>query len=294
LLIGKSSISNQKSEISNSARPTTIEVEVMERISSRQNPLVRQFRDVARGDVAGAMLLDGEHVIDEALKSGVAIDVAAFGERLGKGDLAERMQRAGAKIVLVTDAVLNAISPVHTPSGVVGIARRPVEKLEDLFAREPQLIAMLHDVQDPGNVGAVVRAAEGCGATGVVCSEGTADPFGWKALRGAMGSAFRLPVAARQPLAEALAMARSKGLRVFATTARGGTSLPHCDLRGPSAIIFGGEGAGLSEDLLRAADAHLTIPMQPPVESLNVAIAAALVIYEAARQRLGHTANVTV
>jgi RNA methyltransferase, TrmH family len=290
----KSSISNQKSEISISSRPTTIEVEIMERISSRQNPLVKQFRDVARGDVAGAMLLDGEHVIDEALESGVTIDVAAFGERLGQGPLADRVRRAGVKIVLVTDAVLDAISPVKTPSGVVGIARRPEDRLEDFFAREPQLIAMLHDVQDPGNVGAVVRAAEGCGATGVICSDGTADPFGWKALRGAMGSAFRLPVGARQPLSEAIAMARAKGLRVFATTARGGTPLPHCDLRRPSAIIFGGEGAGLPDDLLQAADARLTIPMQPPVESLNVAIAAALVFYEAARQRQGHSANVIV
>ena len=89
-------------------------------------------------------------------------------------------------------------------------------------------------------------------------------------------------------------MARAKGLRVFATTARGGTPLPHCDLRRPSAIIFGGEGAGLPDDLLQAADARLTIPMQPPVESLNVAIAAALVFYEAARQRQGHSANVIV
>ncbi len=266
----------------------------MERITSRQNPLVKQFRDVAHGDVDGAMLLDGEHVIDEALESGVTIDVAAFGERLGKGRLAERLQRAGATIVLVTDAVLDAISPVKTPSGVVGIARRPDEGIEDLLAREPQLIAMLHDVQDPGNVGAVVRAAEGCGATGIICSQGTADPFGWKALRGAMGSAFRLPVATRQPLSEAIAMAHAKGLRVFGTTPRGGTSLPHCDLRGPSAIIFGGEGAGLPDDLLQAAGARLTIPMRPPVESLNVAIAAALVFYEAARQRQGHTDNVTV
>jgi TrmH family RNA methyltransferase len=266
----------------------------MERISSRQNRLVKQFRDVARGDVVGAMLLDGEHVIDEALGSGVVIDVLAFGERLKNGLRADRMQRAGAKMVLVTDSVLRAISPVHTPSGVVGIARRPAGRLDDVFAREPHLIAILHDVQDPGNVGAIVRAAEGCGATGIICSERTADPFGWKALRGAMGSAFRLPIAAGQPLAEAISRARSKGLRVFATTARGGTSLPQCDLRGPSAIVFGGEGAGLSEDLLRAADARLTIPMHPPVESLNVAIAAALVIYEAARQRLGHTANVTV
>jgi TrmH family RNA methyltransferase len=266
----------------------------MERISSRQNPLVKQFRDVAHGDVGDAMLLDGEHLIEEALVSGVALEVAAFGERLANGPLADRLRREGVKVVLVTDAVLSAMSPVQTPSGVVGIAHRPTATLENVFATRPQLIAVLHDVQDPGNVGAVVRAAEGCGATGVICSERTADPFGWKALRGAMGSTFRLPVAAGQPLDEAIALARAKGLLLFATTARGGTSLPECDLRGPAAVIFGGEGAGLPAVLIAAADARLTIPMKAPVESLNVAIAAALVLYEAARQRHADTVHVTL
>ena len=266
----------------------------IERISSRQNPRVTQFRDVAHGRVPDAMLLDGEHLIEEALVSGVPIDVAAFGERLGNGPLADRLRREGVTVVLVTDAVLSAISPVQAPSGVVGIARRPVTTLEGVFATKPPLVAVLHDVQDPGNVGAVVRAAEGCGATGVVCSERTADPFGWKALRGAMGSTFRLPVAAGRTLDEAIAQARASGLRVFATTARGGTSLPECDLRGPAAVIFGGEGAGLPAALIEAADARLTIPMQAPVESLNVAIAAALVLYEAARQRHRDTVHVTL
>ena len=147
------------------------------------------------------------------------------------------------------------------------------------------MVLMLSQVQDPGNVGAIIRAAEACGATGVVAGEGTADPFGWKALRGAMGSTFRLPVASGQTLADAVASARAAGLRVFATAAREGTPLAACDLRGPSAILFGGEGAGLPQDLLDASDERLTIPMRPPVESLNVAIAAALVLYEAARQR---------
>jgi RNA methyltransferase, TrmH family len=266
----------------------------IERISSRQNPLVGQFRDVAHGRVADAMLLDGEHLIEEALVSGVAINVAAFGERLGNGPLPDRLRHEGVTVVLVTDAVLSAISPVQTPSGVVGIARRPAASLEGVFAATPALVAVLQDVQDPGNVGAVVRAAEGCGATGVVCSEHSADPFGWKALRGAMGSTFRLPVAAGRPLDAALALARSRGLRVFATTARGGTSLPECDLRGPAAVIFGGEGTGLPAALIEAADARLTIPMKAPVESLNVAIAAALVLYEAARQRHRETVHVAL
>ena len=147
------------------------------------------------------------------------------------------------------------------------------------------MVLMLSQVQDPGNVGAIIRAAEACGATGVVAGEGTADPFGWKALRGAMGSTFRVPVATGHTLAEAVAAARAAGLRVFATGARDGTPLAACDLRGPSAILFGGEGAGLPQDLQDASDERLTIPMRPPVESLNVAIAAALVLYEAARQR---------
>ena len=257
----------------------------MERISSRQNALVKQFRDVAQGDVEDAMLLDGNHLIEEALTSGVTVDVAAFGERLATSALASRLHDAHTRVVVVSDVVLDAMSPVQSPSGSVAIARRPAASLERVLAKKPELLLLLHDVQDPGNVGAVVRAAEGCGATGVVCSERTADPFGWKALRGAMGSSFRIPLAVRQSLLQAVAAARTRGVRVYAATARLGAPLPECDLRVPAAIMLGGEGGGLPDELVAAADARLTIPMQAPVESLNVAIAAALVIYEAARQR---------
>jgi TrmH family RNA methyltransferase len=265
----------------------------IDRISRRQNALVRQFREVAQGDDADRMLLDGEHLIEEALESGVDIEVAAFVERLVAGPLARRLPTATRKVI-VTDAVLNAISPVRSPSGAVAIARRPSSDLDRVFTRTPQLVLLVHDVQDPGNVGAIVRAAEGCGATGIVCSERTADPFSWKALRGSMGSSLRVPLAARQPLPSAIAVAREKGLRIFATDARGGTPLPACNLRLPAAIVLGGEGGGLPASVIEIADERLTIPMQPPVESLNVATAAALVIYEAARQRHRERVHVTV
>jgi TrmH family RNA methyltransferase len=263
----------------------------MDRISSRQNPIVKQFRDVARGEVQDAMLLDGEHLIQEALASGIPLQMVAAADRLSHSETADRAQRAGARIVVVTDAVLSAISPVRTPSGIVAIASRPVSRLEDVFARTPPLVVMLHDVQDPGNVGAIVRAAEACGATGIICSEGTADPFGWKALRGAMGSTLRLPTASKQYLPDAIGRARASGLRVFALTAHAGTLLPHCDLSAPAAIVLGGEGAGLPPHILEAADTRLTIAMQSPVESLNVAVAAALVLYEASRQRTAVVSN---
>jgi TrmH family RNA methyltransferase len=260
----------------------------VERISSRQNPIVKRFRAVADSP-DDHVLLDGAHLLEDALASGIGVDFVAV--RDGDTDshaarLADRAARHGARVVAVTGAVLSAISPVRHPSGVVAIARRRPATLADALERAPQLVLMLADVQDPGNVGAIIRAAEGCGATGVVASGGSADPFGWKALRGSMGSAFRLPVA-RQPLDGAVAAARDRGIQVIAAVPRGGTPLPLCDLRRPSAVLLGGEGTGLAADLLSRADGQVSIPMRPPVESLNVATTAALVTYEAMRQRDG-------
>ena len=255
------------------------------RISSRQNALVKRFRDVARGEDPDRMLLDGDHLLREAIGSGIRIEAAAFADRVDGIELMRGAERGGADVVRVSDQVLTAMSPVREPSGVVAVAVKPALSLDDVLAKSPALVVMLSDVQDPGNVGAVIRAAEACGATGVVCSAATADPFGWKALRGAMGSTFRVPVVSKHDLDHAIAQARARGLRVFATTAREGTPLPDCDLRTPVAILFGSEGRGLPDRIVAAADARVTIPMQRPVESLNVAVAAALVVYEAARQR---------
>jgi TrmH family RNA methyltransferase len=258
----------------------------VDRITSRQNPIVKRFRalaDSADDDV----LLDGAHLLEEALASGLPVDVVAVRDDGHDGPavrLAERAASRGARVVGVTDVVLSAMSPVRHPSGVVAIARRRATTLAEALDRAPQLVLMLADVQDPGNVGAIIRAAEGLGATGVVAGGASADPFGWKALRGSMGSAFRLPVA-RQPLSGAVDAARDRGIHVIAAVPRGGTPLPRCDLRRPSAVLLGGEGGGLTDDLISRADERLSILMRPPVESLNVATTAALVAYEAMRQR---------
>jgi TrmH family RNA methyltransferase len=256
-------------------------------ISSRQNPLVKQFRAVA-ASAGDDLLLDGPHLLDEAVTSGLGIDLVAVRDDIGQGPVAlavERAKRCGARVVAVTESVLAAMSPVRSPSGVVALARRPSCSLADALASPPQLVLMLADVQDPGNVGAIVRAADGCGATGVIASEGSADPFGWKALRGSMGSAFRIPVAARQPLDSAVRAARERGIAICGAVPRDGTPLPRCDLRRAVAVVLGGEGAGIPAELLAQVEERLTIPMRAPVESLNVSTAAALVAYEAMRQR---------
>ncbi|OFW08547.1 MAG: hypothetical protein A3H96_14820 [Acidobacteria bacterium RIFCSPLOWO2_02_FULL_67_36] len=258
-------------------------------MTSRHNPAVRRFRELARSRGTGEwMLLDGDHLVEEAIRSGVRLDLVALAEHMEeerRADIGAHAARAGATCVVVSAPVLAAMSPVKNPSGVVAIGRRPSASLDAALSISPQMVLLLDGIQDPGNFGAIVRAAEACGATGIVASEGCADPFGWKALRGGMGSTFRVRVAARQPMAEAIARARHRGARVIAAVPRGGVALPDCDLRTPSAILLGGEGGGLPEALLDAADARVSIPMRAPVESLNVAISAALVLYEAARQR---------
>jgi TrmH family RNA methyltransferase len=259
----------------------------MERISSRQNSIVKRFREL-RNPSDDFMLLDGSHVLEEALEAGTLLDVVAVRDDLAGGPMGALARRAadrGARVLCVTGAVLGAMSPVRQPSGIVAIARRQLTDVESALGHPPQMVLVLADVQDPGNVGAIVRIADACGATGMITSERSADPFGWKAIRGSMGSAFRVPVASRQPLEGALGAARARGLHLFAAAPDGGTPLPRCDLRRPSAILLGGEGPGLPGPLVELADEMLTIPMRPGVDSLNVATAAALIAYEAQRQR---------
>jgi RNA methyltransferase, TrmH family len=257
-------------------------------ISSRQNPLVAEFRAAAAHDQQ-RVLLDGPHLLREALGAGLDIEVAAFAADLGDTDELDalRQQIPLDRCVLATRPVLHAMSPARTPSGVVALARRPsASTLAAALGRPDALLVAAVDVQDPGNTGAIVRAAEAGGATAVVTTSSGADPFGWKALRGAMGSAFRLPLARVSSPAELIAHARSAGLQVVAAIGRSGVPYYDVDLKGPTAVLLGAEGTGLPAAIVDAADLRVSIPMAPQVESLNVAVTAALLVYEARRQRL--------
>ena len=257
-------------------------------ITSRRNPLVARFRDAAERGSNGLMLLDGAHLLSEALDAGVEVTDVAIANGAAERPELSALRRRVPHAVLASDIVIAAMSPARSPSGVVALARRPVEGTPGMFSRGTPLVLIAVDVQDPGNFGALLRSAEAGGATGVIATESGADPFGWKALRGAMGSAFRLPVARVSDGAAAVALARSHGLRVAAAIGRGGTPMSDADLTGPLALVVGGEGSGLLEALVTAADARITIPMTPPVESLNVSVAAALLVFEARRQRASH------
>jgi TrmH family RNA methyltransferase len=256
------------------------------RITSRQNALVSEFRAIARGDQPG-VLLDGPHLVAEALGARVAVRVAMITadaqDRDDVGQLVGRVERSGGQVVSVSAPVMAAVSPVRSSSVIVAIADRPPRSGERLYAGTP-LVVVACDVQDPGNVGAIVRVTEAGGGTGLIAAGRCADPFSPKALRGSMGSALRLPIVVTD-VETAVADVRRHLCRVIAAVPRGGRSIFDVDLTGPCAILIGSEGAGLSGPILASGDDCFSIPMQPQVESLNVAVTAALVVYEARRQR---------
>ena len=255
---------------------------------------VKRYRELARNPPKNGnereLLLDGPHLLVEARKSGLAIESAAFDENAFADPtvraLAEQLVADGADVFIVSRRTLETMSPVRSPAGAVGIARRTLPSLGDAIAAANPLVVVAHDVQDPGNVGGIMRTAEAAGATAFVATAATADPLGWKALRGSMGSALRLPIA-RGDAGEVLAALRAAGIRTNALVPRSGRPLFSAELTEPSALILGSEGSGLPDDLLPQVDRQITIPMHGEVESLNVGVAAALVLYEAFRQRNG-------
>jgi TrmH family RNA methyltransferase len=256
------------------------------RITSRQNALVSTFRAVARGDQPG-MLLDGPHLVADALAARVAVRhamVTADGlERDEIAALVGELERSRVDVVSIPQTVMAAVSPVRSSSAIVAVADRPQFSHEQMYRGTP-LVVIACDVQDPGNLGAIVRVAEAAGGSGVIAAGRSADPFGPKALRGSMGSTLRMPVLAGDAVA-AMNDARRRGCRILAAVPRGGRSLFDLDLTGPVALVVGGEGAGLPAELVGTADERFTVPMQGQAESLNAAVTAAVAMYEAYRQR---------
>jgi TrmH family RNA methyltransferase len=255
-------------------------------ITSRQHPIVREFRELARGG-GPLILLDGWHLLGEAADANIAVEkIAICGPpTVDEQRVVDRLRRSGAEIVDVSGTVLNALSPVNSPTGVVASARRPSVSGAALVQPPPALVLAATGLQDPGNAGAIIRSAAAAGASGVVLDESSADPWGWKALRASMGSAFHVPVLRSRGIGTLIKEWRAGGLRIAATVPRDGTPMHNVDFTAPMALLLGGEGAGLSHELVTAADLRVTIPMRGGIESLNAAVAAAVLLYEAQRQR---------
>ena len=264
----------------------------MNLISSRQNPIVRACRELAdTTDLTGArILLDGAHLVRDADAAGYPFElVAVAASRLAtdteEGELAARLEMHGSPVYAVNDKAFAAMSPVRTPSGILAIARRTPADARVLHRHADGLVVVVVDVQDPGNLGAVIRVAEAGGATAALVCGASAHPFSWKALRGSMGSALRLPIVSMPDVDVCVRELRDAGIRTVAAAPRDGRDPDAVDWTGPCALVIGGEGTGLRDAVRARCDEQVTIPMAAPVESLNVAVAAAVLIYAARRQR---------
>jgi TrmH family RNA methyltransferase len=260
-------------------------------ITSRDNSLLRHARAVRDGKASESIFVEGLRLCEEAVRSGLKIEAVISSEQLAKKDraaeLIHKLEGMAEKAASVSEKLLESISYTKTPQGIVVIAARPSLNAEDFGEQQRQnpLLVILHRINNPVNVGAILRTAEAAGATAVITTAGTADPFSPKSLRGAMGAAFRLPIWADAGYGEAIDWCRQHRLRTVCADLRATKSYSELDWRVPTAIVMGPESAGLSAEEIALADEATSIPMKGSTESLNVAVAAAILLYEASRYR---------
>jgi TrmH family RNA methyltransferase len=261
----------------------------MELLSSRDNTWLKRFRAALRGrapDTGGAIGIEGRRVLEEAVRSDLRIEAVLVSE-LGARHLAALRAPLppGVRVLRTSDRLFASVAGTETPQGIAALVYPRRWNAEDILRGADTLVVALLALQDPGNVGTIVRAAEAFGASGVIAARGSANPYAAKALRASAGSALRIPMLVG--LAPSIALAQLKLARVtlIATSLEDGLSPAEVDWRGPCAILIGNEGGGLPAEVEKCADACVRIPMTPGVDSLNAAVAASVLLYEAARQR---------
>ncbi len=279
-------ISHQESTLQNARN---VDSGRLRRIEGRHNTLVKTLRQAFHhGELtsAGEIAIDGFRVIEEAIRSGLRFR-GLFVSESGQARAARLLPQIGSHVetVLLPDKLFASAVPSETPQGIAALVHvktyTPDTLLESASSAPLVVVAGL---QDPGNLGTILRSAEAFGAAGVVLGDGTVSVYNSKVVRASAGSVFRLPVV-KLELKTLIPALRDRGIRLMATSSHKGTALPQSDLRRQVAIFIGNEGAGLERKLLAEMDELIMIPHSPRVESLNAGIAASIILYEAARSK---------
>lgn len=261
-------------------------------ITSPANQQVKWARRVRDGREPALLFVEGELLVEECLAADLALHAAFYlpSMRVRYAGLIDRLRRRECPVYETGQTAFADMAETVNSQGIVVIASRPMQQLEDLFYPRlgglPLLVG-LDRVSDPGNLGTIVRTAEGSGSSGVVVLRGSTAAFAPKALRAAMGSAFRLPIMTGCEPEPLIDECRSRGLTLVAATADAELDYAEFNWRVPAIVFFGQEAQGVSREVYEACEARVGIPLAPPVESLNVAAAAAAILFEAARQRRG-------
>lgn len=259
----------------------------LRRIEGRHNALVKELRQAfTRAELTadGHCAIEGLRIIEEAIRSGLRFRAVFFSESAGAK--AERLlPQIGAHVetLMLPDKLFAGAVPSETPQGVAALVRLRDSSVDSLLER-PGLLVAITGVQDPGNLGTILRSAEAFEAAGVLLGEGTVSPFNSKAVRASAGSVFRV-AAARVKLAEMISRLQERGFRILATSSHKGIPLEQANFSGQVAVLVGSEGAGIGRELLAKADEVIAIPHSQKVESLNAGVAASIVLYEYSRQK---------
>jgi TrmH family RNA methyltransferase len=232
-------------------------------------------------------IVEGVHLVCEALASDLSVETVAYSKERGiPAEVARWHATAADRVewIAVSEQVLAKCTDAQTPQPVFAVVAKPRWNEDMLFAARDSLVLVADGVRDPGNVGTMIRSADAVGATGVVLGKGTADPFNPKTVRSTMGSLFRVPVieADLEPL---LIRAKQSGAQLVQASLQANCSCYEADLTKPTWLIVGNEAAGVSPEIARLADLNVVIPMRGSAESLNVAMASTVLMFEAARQR---------
>jgi TrmH family RNA methyltransferase len=274
----------------------TVEVSDMShfpKITSPDNKklkLARAVRDLREKDL---LFIEGIRLSAETLKTELPIEFALIApslpEKAPGADLCRRLVAREVEIFEIDEKVFASVADTKTPQGIILIARKPAtgQKILDRRLGPAPLLLLIHQMNNPNNLGAILRTAEAAGVDGIITTRGSADIFSPKSLRGGMGANLRLPFWADADFDEALDWARANGLRSICADIRSHTSYLDVDWRIPRLLILGSEGHGLSAAERELADESLIIPMLNDVESLNVAVAGGILLFEAKKQREG-------
>ena len=261
----------------------------LRRVEGRHNALVKELRKAfSAGELTedGHCAIEGIRIVEEAIRSGLKFRAVFFSD--AAENQAERLlPQIGAhtETLILPNKLFSDAVPSDTPQGVAALVRTRTFTVEDVLAKaQVGTLVAIAGVQDPGNLGTILRSAEAFGAGGLLLGEGTVSVSNSKVIRASAGSAFRLAIA-RVKLRDMIPRLREHGLRLIATSSHKGTTLPQANLSGPLAIFIGSEGAGLHRDLLAQMDEVVAIPHSSNVESLNAGVAASIVLYEVARQK---------
>jgi len=248
--------------------------------SARVAAAVKLHRQVARRR-AGRFLAEGVNLVEAASARGLVRDV--FVTESAAQRYSSLLDTAQWPVHLVSERAAKALSDTVTPAGLVAVCDMPATGLGDVLAGSPRLVAVAVEISEPGNAGTIIRIADAMGAAAVILGGHSVDPYNGKCLRASAGSIFAIPVVVAPDAHAAVGTLRAAGLQVLATTVDGETSLADAELAAPTAWLFGPESHGLSAEIADGADHRVRIPMSGAAESLNVASAAAICLYQSAR-----------